>query len=332
MKFIQTKKQQLLAPKPTKLEMLREINNRNGLEQHKPYKDLLYRLEKGQQGEERLINYLKKFGSPQWTALRNIWFEYYGEFECDLLLLTNTGPVAFEVKNYSGPLELQNNQCLQNGQPIGSNPFTQAQKVMLNLKKICQTENVQGVLAFVGEHNHITTHEPIAGIEVRMQNQLRHYIRKLAYQDRKQSFDTASFLQTLDPFEIGAPTKEKDLPGEIKTLARRGIHCCRCNNFDLDTNKNYIICPCGMHEPREEAIVRTMCEYGLIYPDRELTTKALAEFVDGEVSESTVFRHLTKHFKRIGKHKNSEYRNPRAALENNKQAFKLTEPKYIRLN
>lgn len=79
---------------------------------------------------------------------------------------------------------------------------------------------------------------------------------------------------------------------------------------------------CGSH----------LCEYGLIYPDRELTTKALTEFFDGNVSESTVFRHLTKHFKRIGKYKNSEYRNPRGALENNKQAFKLTEPKYMRLN
>ncbi len=335
MKIRQTEKQKLCGVKPTKLEMLREIDKRGGLEHHKKYKDQLYRLEKGQEGEERLIEYLEKFGAPHWTVLRNIWLEHYGEFECDLLLLTNTGPIAFEIKNYSGKLELQNNQCLLNGKIIGHNPFSQAQKVMANLSEILQTPTLQGVLAFAGEHNSIQIHNPVSGIEVRMLNELQQYIWQIAQQERntrKQPINTEALLKTLDQFEIGKPTKEKGLPGEMKTGMRRGIHCCHCSRFNLETNKAYLICPCGMHEPREEAIVRTICEYGVIYPERDLATQALTDFFAGEISKSTVFRHLTKHFRQHGTYRSAKFINPKRVFEQVKPDFHLEQPKYMRIN
>lgn len=335
LKFIQTEKQKLHNPQPTKLETLREINKRGGLEHHKPYKDRLYRLEKGHEGEERLVNYLKKYGAPHWTALRNIWLEHYGEFECDLLLLTRLGPLAFEIKNYSGKLELKNNQCLLNGKAISHNPFSQAQKVRTNLSEILQMPTLQGVLTFTGKHNPIQMHDPISGIDVRMLNELKHYIWQIAQQERQlraYPIDTSPLLHKLAPYEIGKPSKEIDLPGEIKTRVRGGIHCCHCDHFNLKMNKSYIICACGMHEPREEAIVRTICEYSVIYPERELTTQALTDFFSGEVSKSTVFRHLTKHFKQTGVYRSAKFINPKQVFEHNKHDFDLTQPKYMRID
>ncbi len=335
MKILKTEKQQVLGMKPTKLEMLQEIDKRGGLKHHKKFKDELYRLEKGLEGEERLIDYLKTFGLPNWVGIRNLWLEHFGEFECDLLLLTQAGPVAFEVKNYLGALELQNNQCFINGKIIGHNPFSQAQKVVANVQEILQTPTVQGVLAFTGEHNSVQLHDPIAGLNVLMLNQLQHFIRQLAAFDRtpqNRPIPTATYLQTLDHFEIGKPSKEQDLPGEMKTGVRGGIHCCHCNHFNLKRDKNYLICRCGMYEPYEEAIVRTICEYGVIYPERELTTKALTDFFGGEVSESTVFRHLTKHFKRVGKRKSAHYINTKIVLDKNRAAFDLSQPKYMRIS
>lgn len=337
LKFIQTEKQKLHSPQSTTLETLREINIRGGLEYHKQYKDRLYRLEKGHEGEERLVNYLKKYGAPHWIAIRNMWLEHYGEFECDLLLLTRLGPLAFEIKNYSGKLELRNNQCFLNEKVIGHNPFSQAQKVMTNLSEILQMSTLQGVLTFVGEHNPIQMYDPISGIDVRMLNELKHYIWQISQQERqlrnRPSFTTETILQRLAPYEIGKPSKEKDFPGEIKTGVRGGIHCCNCNHFNLETNKSYMICSCGMHEPREEAIVRTICEYGVIYPERELTTQALIDFFDGELSKSTVFRYLTKHFKQIGVYRSARFINPKRVFEQNKHKFiGLVQPKYMRID
>ena len=37
----------------------------------------------------------------------------------------------------------------------------------------------------------------------------------------------------------------------------------------------------GMYEPREEAIVRTICEYGVINNEQNLTTSELTKFFGG---------------------------------------------------
>ena len=329
MKCIQTEKQKLLSPQPTLLDTLREIDKRQGLDPYPKYKDQLYRLEKGQEGEEKLIHYLQTYGAPHWTILRNLWLEHFGEFECDLLLLTRLGPIAFEIKNYSGQLTLQNNQYLLNGKVIGHNPFSQAQKVVTNLSNLLQTP-LEGVLAFAGAHNPVELHDDVSGIDVLMRSEFPQYIRQLAQKERQaRPIDTTTLLKKLAPFEIGRPSKEKTLPGEIKTGVRRGIRCCHCSRFDLEIRKNYVICPCGMHEPREEAIVRTICEYGVIYPERELTTQALTDFFAGEISKSTVFRYLTKHFKQTGTYRSVKYQNPQRVFNQQKPFFHLTEPKYM---
>lgn len=229
----------------------------------------------------------------------------------------------------------KNNQCFLNEKLIGHNPFSQAQKIATDLSEILETPTLQGMLAFGGEHNPIHMHDPVSGIEVRMRCELKQFIHQIAQQERNvrfKPFQTAHPLQKLAPYEIGIPSKEKDLPGEMKTGVKRGIHCCHCNQFNLKMSHAYVICPCGMHEPREEAIVRTICEYIVIYPERELTTQSLTDFFDGAISKSSVFRYLTKHFKQIGVYKSAKFINPQIVFEQGKHQFQLTRPKYMRID
>lgn len=338
MKQMKTKRQQELEPRPTKLEVLREIDKREGLHHHKKYKNELYLLEKGDRGEERLLHYLEANGAPHWTVFRNVWLDYYGEFECDVLLVTHLGVHAFEVKNYSGKLELLNNQCLRNGQVISHNPFSQTQKSTTNLQEILnqqpQSPHVQGVLSFVGINNHVELHDTVSGIDVNMLNELQSYLRKLTRIERSHfnvPINLEAILTTLEPFEIGRPSKERVIPSEIKKNVRQGICCSGCNSFEAKLTKKYLVCPCGLYEPREEAIVRTICEYGVIYHQRNLTTTTLTDFFDGEISKSTVFRHLNKHFERIGFYNNTQYTNLGDPFRKIKSTFELKGVKYKRI-
>lgn len=108
MEVIQTEKQKALNHIPTKLEVLREINKQEGIKQNKKLKEEYKRLEKGFKGEQELVKYLEEFGADYWKILRNVWLDYFGEFEIDLLLITGAGLYIFEVKNYTGKLELKN--------------------------------------------------------------------------------------------------------------------------------------------------------------------------------------------------------------------------------
>ena len=338
LKQIKTKKQWALEPRSTKLEVLREIDKRQGLTQHKKYKNELYLLEKGNRGEERFLHYLKTNGAPHWTVLRNVWLEYYGEFECDVLLVTHLGLHAFEVKNYSGKLELRNNQCVRNGKVIGHNPFSQTQKSTTNLTEIINQHShaltVQGVLSFVGTHNNVQLHDNVSGIDVLQLNELQRYIRHLAQVERRhfnKPINLDAILAALHKYEVGQPSKEKEIPEKIKNNVRKGICCSHCGNFEAKLTKTYLICPCGLYEPRIEAVIRTICEYGVIHHQKNLTTTALTDFFAGKVSRSTIFRFLNQYFERTGSYKDAQYINKFAPFIKVKSEFKLQQAKYKRL-
>ena len=47
------------------------------------------RLKRGMEGEKVVLEYIEKYGRKHWKVMQNLWLDYYGTFESDLLLLTN---------------------------------------------------------------------------------------------------------------------------------------------------------------------------------------------------------------------------------------------------
>src|SRR5699024_12309838 len=101
MEEMQTMSQYSLIKYPTTLEIFCELDKREGLVRDKQLREEYLRLKKGAEGELALVHYLKKYGEEHWVILRNVWLDFYGEFEIDLLLITRAGLYAFEVNNYS---------------------------------------------------------------------------------------------------------------------------------------------------------------------------------------------------------------------------------------
>ncbi|HLR92382.1 MAG TPA: nuclease-related domain-containing protein [Atopostipes sp.] len=339
MKILHTEVQKSVIQKPTKFEVLREVNKRDGLHGFPKLAGEYERLNKGYEGEAMFIHFLKAYGANHWVILRNIWFEYFGEFEIDVLLITRAGIYGFEVKNYTGVLELQNNQCKRNGEVIGHDPFSQAQRIAANssgiFKRLSNQWKIQTVLTFIGENNKLKVHDSVDGIEVISRNELYFFTQQIMKEESNHMshpLEIQSVLSALSGYEISGPSKEKKISNEVKENIYRGIICCNCGNQHLNTRKSYMICSCGMHEPREEAILRTICEYGVIYSDRDLKTTDLFHFFGGEISRKTISRYLNKFFKRKGTGAGTKYENLSVPIENVHDYFKLSQPKYLRLS
>ena len=338
MEEIQTEVQRVFGQKLTRLEVLRELDKRGGLSCDKKLQEEYLRLKKGVEGEQILVNYLRKYGQPHWKFLRNVWFDFYGEFEIDLLLITGGGLYNFEVKNYSGNLELVNSQCRINGHSVGQNPFSQAQKASVQLKEMLKQQahspNIQEVLLFIGENNQVDVQDQVSGLRVLCRNELMHFIWQIARQERNYlgyPVEVDTVLAALSPYEIGKPSKEKEVPQKAKEHLRKGVCCCHCGSFDVKTKNRYVICSCGMHEPKTEAILRTICEYGIIYHEKNLTTTGLTDFFDGFITRKTILRYLNKYFERVGSYKGAEYLNKKKSLADVCQNFDLKESKYLKI-
>lgn len=321
---------------PSKLEVLRELHKRHALDE--VLRDDLCRLENGHSGEQAVLAFIEEFGEEHWIIRQNMWLDYYGKFECDLLLITRAGLYTFEIKNYRGKFEFRNSQCLINGKKVGHNAIAQAQKVHINLEQIFHDAahhfNIQGVLTFIGQHNEVVVYDELEDLQVVMANQLRNYIWDIAKAERNYQgppVDTQIVIQLLEKFETNNPFTPATIPYEISQQARKGICCSNCGSFEINLSRQYIACQCGMFEPREEAIVRTICEYGVIHYEQDLTAANLEKFFNGDISRKNLTKYLNKHFERIGSNRDTRYLNKHLPFYRIYHEFNLNSVKYLRL-
>jgi len=336
MKVLQTKHQIEKSKFPTKLDVLRELNKRNALNQE--LQDELKRLEDGYAGEQAVLKMIEEFGEDHWVVMQNVWLDYYGKFECDLLLLTSAGIYPFEIKNYSGTFEFRNSQCLINGKRVGHNAIAQAQKVTINLENIIKQQffdaSIQGSIAFIGRHNEVIVYDEVEDIQIVMAHQLRKHIWNIAKEERNfqgPPVDIQSVVRKLATIETDNPFNRNNITEVIKKQVKKGIRCSYCGSFNVDTSKSYIICECRMHEPRENAIVRTICEYGVINHNKDLTTVALVDFFDGTISRMTLRKYLKKHFTKVGDFKNTVFINKRLPFSVIYIDFQLPIPRKLEI-
>lgn len=299
------------------------------------------RLVSGEAGENVVIEYLKKYGQDHWVVLQNSWLEHFGICECDVVLLTSVGIHLFEVKNYSNSFTYDTGLCYVNGRKIKQNVFSQVEKARSTLKDICNefspTIEVSANLVFTGIDCEVAIRTPVNDLNIIARNQLKRNILEIVEEEKQLKFNRKLPLEELvrhiKKYITSNPFLPEPLsPHEIRKL-RKGIYCGRCGNFDvLISKKAYIKCSCGYYEPREKAVVRTICEYGVLAYDRGLTKGEVHEFLDKQVSHSYIFKILTKHFTQVKNQKYTYYKNKGLPFHKIKKDFVIKEPRILYLD
>lgn len=324
MKKILTARQIEQAKFPTRLEVYRERDKRNALTPAQ--KQELYRLEQGHLGEQAVLSLIEEHGEDHWTVLSNIWLYEYGKFEIDLLLVTYTDLHAFEIKNYDSDFEYKNSLCkIDNDIVISQNPISQAQRANINFQNLLRYAgldiDVHGALIFTGPHCDVKIHSPIEDLSIHMLHQLRKHIRKISAIEKEKLnngvplINKNQLISVIEKNEIETPYLPEVILENEHQKMKRGILCANCGSFDLDTSRSYITCNCGMHEPREMAIVRTICEYGIIHFDKDLTTAEVTDFFGGDFVKSTIVKYLNTYFEKVGSKRGTKYLNKREDFE-----------------
>lgn len=338
MKIVTTEYQKELAKKPTRLEILREINKREGFEYNDELKDEYIRLVKGNEGEKILETYLTDYGSKNWVIIKNLWLDFNTTFEIDTLLITQAGLYPFEIKNYSGSLEFVDNQWFRYGKKIAHNAISQTQKVATHLQHIIQklpnTPKLTGVLAFVGEDNEVKINDGITDIKILMRNQLKDYIWEITRDERNflgYPPDVEALLKVITAYESQNKFVQEKITEKVKNSVKSGVCCRRCGDFNIRTEKSMVICLCGLHEPKEQAIVRTICEYGVIHHERDITTKELTHFFNGYISRGTVLQYLNEYFEKVGNFRNAKYNTSSLPFERLYHKFGFKSKSYLLL-
>lgn len=332
--IIQGQKQKEASLLPTRLEVLREYNNRKALSEK--YKEELSRLESGTEGEQIVLDYIHTYGLPHWKVVKNGWFENYGVFECDLLLITKSTWYPIEIKHYSGQYDLKNNQWRCYGTKLPNNPINQAQKLFVHFEQIIREAklpvNVSGKLIFSGDHFHLTVTDQIGDLEIVTINHLRDHIRNIAWKERNshaKQINADLILSFINQYETTNPFGPENLYPELGDKIEKGVKCSHCASFAISISRSYISCHCGMREPTERAIIRTICEFGVIHFYKDFISSELIDFFNGDFAATTIRKYLSKFFKRTGKSNATRYGNQNITIETIDKYFDFTHPRYF---
>lgn len=317
----QTNFQKQIADLPTQLDFLRIIDRR-GSSYFDTEKKLFSSLEAGNIGEERVLQYIQKYGRSDWVVWRNVWLNHFGEFECDIILLVNFTLHIIEIKNYNGKFTYENGKCFFENTETKLNPIEQVRANKVDLQRILGTRypqlQVKAAAVFAGDDNEVTIQTPVEDIRIVSRTGIKDFIKNIAREDWNHPaprLDPSEILAWLQPYEIQNPFMPDPLTPREMTHIAGGIRCANCHSDKLQTSKLYVTCSCGLSESREEAILRTTCEYGVLTYGHDISRQALFEFFNGEVSLSLLRNTIQKHFDVVNKQRYSYCSNPNVLYE-----------------
>lgn len=307
-----------------------------------PSNDLLNtirRTKKGVAGENDVISIFTKYGRKHWMYFSNLWLNKNGRIEVDLLVVTNTSYYVSEIKNYDDYFSYDHGVCQLGDLILDEDCISQTRRTYSKFKNLCRQENiftdVHGAIIFIGENCQVKIGSQIDSIKVISRNQLRDYIKEMML-DEKNNFQnnnqSSQLNSMLNNNIISDPFLPDSLVASNSIKLKYGIHCANCNNFDLYFHKQYVECKCGLFEPREEAMVRSICEYGVLNYDQNLVKMKILEFIDYQCSYNYLDSILNKHFEPIQSAGTIEHVNPINSYKRiyNHFNFNLLKKHYIK--
>lgn len=314
MMLFQTEILKQTAQYPTELDFQRIITARDFRNITKN-KSNLERIETGLLGEEKLIRLLKEQKKENWIVIRNLWLNYNNNFEIDLILITNYCVYLFEVKNYTGTFIYENGACILNGWRMDNDVIQQTRKIYLRVKRMFAglqaPVNVKGILVFIGDRNKVRINSPVEDITILDLPDFYEYIEGIVRDENKrrsQIISSNEIISQLQKFEIMHPYLPKPISRDTFDKLQTGIHCAQCKSFNIEIKKLSIECQCGLEESREKAMVRTICDYGVLNYTGKLTTSAIYNFLGNTASDTYTQEILAKHFEMVPKNKYTFYK------------------------
>ncbi len=293
---------------PKELRMMRHLNTRMKLNE-KEVKNYLT-MEKGYEDEKKFDEMSINI-SEQCTILNDLLLENSNSvFQIDSLFIYDGTIHIINIKNFEGDYMIDGEKwfIVANKKEI-SNPFLQlnrSESLMRRLlKEIGYNMPIKTHLVFMNP-DFILYQAPLNS-SIIFYSQLNRFLNQFkpgnAHQHEKHlvlAEKVASLHMKDSPYS--------NLPEYNYEQLVKGITCPMCFTFISDVGKEKITCNrCGFQEDFESAILRSIEEYRLLFPERRVTTEDIWEWCKVINSRKTIRRILKGNFKRIGHSSSSHF-------------------------
>ncbi|MGF2615406.1 NERD domain-containing protein [Rossellomorea vietnamensis] len=302
------------------LKLLKYLNARTSLSK-KDQKSLIA-SEKGYQGEGMFDEWALPLEN-ELAFLNDLLLEHQGSiFQIDSCALASKTIFHFEVKNFEGDYQIKNGNWISPSGEEKKDPLIQLKRTSSLIRQYTQQlgfhYNVESYLIFINPEFYL--YNAPDNPSIIYHPQLNRFMNNLQSRSLKVSKSDLKLAEKLRSQHI-LESPYLRLPKYSFEDLQKGILCPGCHGFYEAGSGVSLVCHrCGQKELKTAAIVRTVEEFILLFPEEKLTTNKI-QVMCGIISDKKVIRKaLSRHFtmKGYGKHsyylrikQNESYRDPR---------------------
>ena len=296
---------QIVRPRSESKELLimRSINTRMNLSPSD--KRYHFKLEKGYQGEQIFDQFTDKLKNDMYI-LKDLRFKVDNSiFQIDTLIIFQETICPCEVKNYESDYEYipesEGFKSVSNNEDI-LNPLEQLKRAMILLQKLLQNYGfhipIEGNVVFVNPE--FTLYNAPLNKPIILPTQLNRFMKKLNQTPSKLNGQHKKLADLLISLHQSEPPYTQ-IPSYTYEQVKKGLICALCHSFSITVHGNKCECnQCGHVEGLESALLRSVGELKLLFPDMKITTNGVYEWCGVIESKKRIRRILKKNFIAVG--------------------------------
>lgn len=223
-------------------------------------------------------------------------------FQIDCLIITSSTIHLIEVKNYEGDFYFEGNKFFKRPRTEMINPLHQLGQTQALLRQLLLSlgynTSIEASVVFVNPA--FTLYQAPLDLPIIFPTQINHFLKlvrnqsqaRLSGQARQLARRLVESKQSVSRFQTLPTVNFEDL--------KKGITCKECGSFSVKVVKRKCVCGvCNFKESVTEAVLRTIEEYKILFPDRRLTTKEIREWCKIVDSWFTIRRILSQNYKAV---------------------------------
>ncbi|WP_313800185.1 nuclease-related domain-containing protein [Cytobacillus sp.] len=296
--------------RPVELEIMKYLNVRGKLTETeaKNYSVLI----KGYEGEIKFDKWVEHL-LCDCLILNDLLLEYdHNVFQIDTLLITYETIYLINVKNYEGDFYFESGKWFTLYRSEIKDPLLQLKRSDYLLQQLIRSlgfphYSIEALLVFINPHFHL--YQSSMNLPIIFPSQLERFKHKLEKQKAKLNNRHSKIAKLL--ISLHKPKSiYTHIPDYDYDQLQKGIVCSSCHFLNLNLNIDKLICKeCGAVEAVDLAVLRSVEEFKLLFPEMKVTTHIIHEWCAVIKSKKTIRRILKTNFNPIGYGSSSYYVN-----------------------
>lgn len=270
------------------------------------------RIQKGFDGEWKLIHYLNKMKPDKMFPLFNCLFDVNGqEIQIDCLLLTNDTIFLLEVKNFTGDYYFENSKIysLQTRNEI-YNPMMQIERTEFLFKRLLRNMRVQmpvrSFILFVNHRFMLYCVNP--QLPMIFPSQVERFLQKTGKNANPLTQRIRDFADHLME-QRKSHSRYEQLPEYHLSELKRGLFCWHCHKKLVRDGQLYFSCPdCRGSFHIDSVVMYAVAQFHLLFPVRKITPRYIVDWCDHIVSRVFISRLLSNELEKVAKGKYTYYK------------------------